>query len=222
MEKIYFGTRAEAEHQADHVRALHSRVSGTISDTVGPWAAGSRYSADDPKLLLWILACIADSALTLYERFVRPLRGDERERFWQDYLLVGELFGLTPSCAPVTFDDFRSYMEQQLASEELYVTDEARAMALKVAFDLPVPTPHRPALAVSNMIVLGTLPDRVRELYGLEWSPTRAATLDLVARWSRLTRGLVPDRFRRGSCANSYDLIANTEAARQLRTSEGR
>src|SRR4051794_29161608 len=98
MESVYFGDRAEAHRVTRRVRAMHARVNGTISHDAGPHPAGSPYAADRPDMLLWILACLADSALVIYRAFVGPLDDeDQRERFWGDYLLLGELFGLPRS-----------------------------------------------------------------------------------------------------------------------------
>ena len=58
------------------------RTEGTRLGTVRRPPRGvrkTRYAADDPELLLWILACLADSAQTVYERYVRGLSARERE-----------------------------------------------------------------------------------------------------------------------------------------------
>src|SRR5436305_3222650 len=72
MEKIYFGDKAEADRVAAHVRAMHARVRGETDRAIGPLPAGTPYAADRPDLLLWILACLADSALNIYRSFVGP------------------------------------------------------------------------------------------------------------------------------------------------------
>ncbi len=85
------------------VRAMHARVQGTTDRAAGPHPAGSEYRADDPEFLLWILACIADSAQAAYEQLVRRLSDEERERYWADYVLLGELFGLDRRDAPADY-----------------------------------------------------------------------------------------------------------------------
>src|SRR5687768_8879092 len=100
METVFFGTRAEADRETERVRTMHARVRGTIDEPAGRHPAGSAYRADDPEFLLWILACLADSAQAVYERLVRRMTDDEREGFWSDYVLLGELFGLERRHAP--------------------------------------------------------------------------------------------------------------------------
>jgi uncharacterized protein (DUF2236 family) len=214
METIFFGSRGQADREAARVRALHGRVRGALEEPAGRYPAGSPYRADDPEFLLWILACLADSAQAVYERFVRRLAPDEQLSFWDDYLTVGELFGLPRERAPVTYADYRAYMTERLASSDLHVTPHAYELGRQVAFKLPLPAHRRPALAVINFMVLGLLPARVRELYGLAWGPVHEATLAGLARSLRAARPLTPARVRRGSSAGEYDLVARTEARR--------
>src|SRR5256885_6342411 len=75
MEKVYFGTRHDADRVTARVRSMHARVRGEIERPVGPVPAGTPYAADRPDLLLWILARIADSALSVYRSVVRPPAG---------------------------------------------------------------------------------------------------------------------------------------------------
>lgn len=218
MERVFFGTRAEADRETRRVRAMHRRVRGTIDRPAGRYRAGSEYRADDPAFLLWILACLADSAQAVYETFVRRLDEDERERFWQDYLLVGELFGLPRTAAPRNYLGYRDYMAERLASDDLHVTPEARALGRKVAFELPVDRHRLPALAVTNFAVAGLLPDRVRRLYGLPWNGAARLAFEGLAISQRATAPLVPGFVRRGRSASQYELIERGERRRLART----
>ncbi len=147
---------------------MHKHVRGAIDRSAGPHPAGTPYAADRPDMLLWILACLADSALVIYRSFVDPLADPaQRERFWSDYLLLGELFGLPRDQAPADYQAFRDYMRERVHSDELFVTDEAREIGRRVALELPLPASRRAALPAINLAVLGTLPPRVRELYRL-------------------------------------------------------
>jgi uncharacterized protein (DUF2236 family) len=214
METVYFGSRADADRVTRAVRRMHSRVRGTTDRRAGRHPAGTPYSADDPRFLLWILACLADSALVLHRVFVGDLDRPERERFWQDYLVVGELFGLDRAHAPATYAEFRDYMRERIASRDLHVTDEARDLGRRVAFDLPLPAHRRAALPAVNLAVTGSLPSRVRRLYGIAWSPAHEAAYGALVASHRLSRPVVPPALKRGSCARDYDLVARTEKRR--------
>src|SRR3954453_12979944 len=215
MEKIYFGTRHEADRVTARVRAMHALVRGEIEHPVGPIPAGTPYAADRPDLLLWILACLADSALAVYRSFIGPLADPaHRERFWSDYLLLGELFGLPRECAPPDYGAFRDYMHDRVCSDQLFVTEEARELGTRVAFRLPLPAPRRPVLPAVNLAVVGTLPARVRRLYRIAWTPAHDASFRTLAMGSRLSRPLLPHDVRRGRSARDYALVARAERRR--------
>jgi uncharacterized protein (DUF2236 family) len=215
MESVYFGSREEADRVTAHVREMHSRVRGAISQPAGPHPAGTPYAADRPDMLLWILACLADSALVVYRTFVGPLADPaQRERFWSDYLLVGELFGLPRASAPADYGEFRDYMRARMRSDELFVTAEARSLGRRVAFKLPLPARRRPVLPAVNLAVVGTLPPRVRRLYEIAWTPAHEAAFQALARATKLSRPLLPRNVRRGRSARDYEAVARAERRR--------
>jgi uncharacterized protein (DUF2236 family) len=212
MESVYFGDRAEADRVTSRVRTMHTRVRGEIDRSAGPHPAGTPYAADRPDMLLWILACLADSALVIYRSFVAPLvQPAQRERFWSDYLLLGELFGLPREQAPPDYQAFRDYMRERLRSDDLFVTDQARELGRRVALELPLPATRRAALPAVNLAVLGTLPPRVRRLYRIAWSPAHEAAFQALARGTRFARPLLPHDVRRGRSARDYELVAQAE-----------
>jgi uncharacterized protein (DUF2236 family) len=214
MEQVYFGSRAEADRVTERVRAMHARVQGELDAPAGHHPAGSTYRADDPEFLLWILAGLADSALVTYERLVRRCSDDERERYWRDYLLLGELFGLDRRDAPADYPEFRAYMNERLASDDLFVVDEAHEIGRKVAFELPLPASRQPGLRVTNFVVQGLLPARVRTLYDIDWDGGRQLAFEALCRSLRMSARVTPATLRRGSSAAEYELVARTERER--------
>lgn len=214
MERVYFGTRAEVDPVTAQVRTMHSRVRGQLPEPAGRWPAGSEYAADDPEFLLWILVWLADSAQAAYEAFVRKLSDEEHEGYWRDYLVVGELFGLARDHAPASYAEYRDYVERKLESGELHVTPQAYELGRRVAFDLPVPSLAAPVLRLINFAILGLLPQRARDLYGLPWDANRQRAFEGLAASLRATARITPRRFRRGPSAADYRLVARTEAER--------
>jgi uncharacterized protein (DUF2236 family) len=214
METVFFGPREEVDREMTRIARLHARVQGALESPAGRHPAGSPYSAADPEFLLWILACIADSAEVTYEAFVRELSARERERFWQDYLLVGELFGLARSDAPASHADYRAYMHDRVASPDLHVLDDAREICRRILYEMPVPAVQGPAVGVLHFAVIGLLPERVRRLYGFSWDPLRQIAFDALSRAHRAASPAIPASVRRGSCAANYELVAREERRR--------
>ena len=217
MEAVYFGSRDDADRVTGRVRRMHAHVRGTTDKPAGPHPAGSEYAADRPDMLLWILACLADSALSIHRWFVGPLSRSQSDRFWDDYLLVGELFGLRREDAPGSYREFRDWFRDRLASGDLFVTDDAREIGRHVAFALPLPAHRRPALPAINLAVAGTLPRSVRRMYELPWNPAYDAAFRSLALGARLSRPIVPAALRRGACAQDYEQVARAEASRLRR-----
>jgi uncharacterized protein (DUF2236 family) len=176
FETVLLGTRAEADRVLGAVKRMHERVTGVLPQDAGAhYPAGTPYSAFDPELMLWTVAVTADSAQWLYDQLVRRLTATEREALWQDYIRFGELFGMPRETAPPTYPEFRAWYEEQLAGADLHLTEEARYMGHAAAFEIPMPRSSQPAKRVHDLIMLGSLPPRVRRLYGLSYTPLQAA-----------------------------------------------
>ncbi len=197
LDTIGFGPREDADRATRRVRAMHRRVRGTLARPAGRFPAGTAYAADDPELLLWILACLVDSGLTVYERYVRRLRAHEREAYWQDYRVIGRLFGLRPSEMPRSHEAFEAYMSAMIAGEDLCVTEAARELGVRIVMRPPVPLAARPLLELANFVTVGLLPPRIRRAYRLGWDPARELALRGGAEYARrVLVPLLPDRVR--------------------------
>jgi uncharacterized protein (DUF2236 family) len=214
QETILLGTRAEADKALAVVRRLHERVNGELSEAAGVHAAGTPYSAFDPELMLWTLAVIADSGRAMYETMVRPLTEVEREQLWQDYVRFGELFGLPRSEVPASYREFSAWWEQRLSSPDLQATPHGLAMAPLVAFEQPVPAPARGNLVAQNHIIKGTLPPRVREIFGIRWTRAHEASFRAMAASHRRARHLFPRKVRRGRNDVFFDVVMKAERER--------
>jgi uncharacterized protein (DUF2236 family) len=193
MDTIAFGSRQEADRITRRVRAMHRRVSGRLPEPIGPYAAGTTYRADDPGLLLWVLFTLVDSALVVYRRYVHSLSRAEEADFWEDYKVVGRLFGLRAADMPGTIDELDAYRARMLDGEELLVTDWARRRARKIVLAPPVPLLARPLLETVNFVTVALLPDSIREQYGFSPVPPAVMRKALVAGGADyLKRAVIP------------------------------
>src|SRR5829696_7765022 len=136
MDTIGFGSREAADRATRRVRAMHRRVRGVTDE-------GVPYAADDPELLLWVLACLVDSALVVYGKYVRSLSWEDRDAYWRDYKVIGRLFGLRDEDMPDGIDDFDAYMRGMLDGGELVVVPQARELAVQIVMKPPVPLAAR-------------------------------------------------------------------------------
>jgi uncharacterized protein (DUF2236 family) len=203
LNTIAFGTRRDADRVTRRVRAMHRRVRGVTAYDAGRFEAGTPYAADDPALLLWILATLADSALLVYPRLVGPL--PDPDALWRDYRVVGRLFGLEEADMPRTVADFRDYVDG-VVRDDLHVTPAARELGREIVLRPPVPIWARGLVEVVNQLTAGLLPDRVRRGYGLSWDPARGAALAVGTRYARrVVVPLLPRRLRVVSVARDAE-----------------
>jgi uncharacterized protein (DUF2236 family) len=214
QETILLGTREEADKALAVVQRLHERVKGTLPGAAGAHPAGAVYSAFDPELMLWTLAVIADSGRAMYETMVRPLSEREREDLWQDYVRFGELFGLPASAVPGSYREFRAWWGERLASPDLQATAHGLEMAPLVAFEQPVPRAARGNIVAQNHIIKGTLPPRVREIFGIRWSAAHERSFRAMAATHRRARRYFPHKVRRGRNDVFFDVVSKTEHQR--------
>ncbi len=200
MNTIAFGSRAEAERLTRRVRAMHKRVSGRLSEPVGPYPAGTPYRADDPELLLWVLFTLLDSALVVYRKYVGALSRAQEAALWEDYKLIGGLFGLSREEMPDTLAELDAYRRRMLEGDELFVTDWARRRAREIVLSPPVPWQARALLETANFVTIALLPDTIRAQYGFSPLPPAALRRALVSGGAQYVRRAVipflPDRLR--------------------------
>lgn len=166
---IVFGDRETAVAAARIVNQVHGRV------------RGRGYRAMDPDLLLWVHATLVDSALVTYQTFVRGLAPAERDEFYQEMKLVGELLGVPRTHFPPSIRDFDSYLAQQVEDGTVHVGPVARDLASLVVRPRVFRLPGQVFLPF-EVITTGLLPPPLRRQYRLPWSPGRRRAFALAVR----------------------------------------
>ncbi len=200
MSTVGFGTREDADRVTKGVRAMHRKVRGTISEPVGPYPRGTGYRADQPDLLLWVLFTLVDSGTVVYRKYVDSMSRAQEAAYWEDYKVVGELFGLARADMPETLGDLHEYRREMLEGDALHVTDWARRRARSIVLSPPVPWMARPLLETVNFITIALLPDRMRAEYGFAPLPPAFVRKAMVAGGAEYVKRVVvpflPDRLR--------------------------
>ena len=183
MSTIGFGPRADADSITARVRAMHRRA-----------------NVDQPDLLLWVLFTLVDSGIVVYRMYVRGMDDEEQAAYWEDYKVVGELFGLKRSEMPDTLDDFREYKREMLEGGTLTVNDWARTRAREIVLEPPVPIVAQPLVELVNFITISLLPSQIRNQYGFRPIPPAPLRRALVAGGAEYVKRAVipflPDRLR--------------------------
>jgi uncharacterized protein (DUF2236 family) len=183
MSTIGFGSRRAADEVTARVRALHRRA-----------------RVDQPDLLLWVLFTLVDSGIVVYRMYVRGMDDEQQAAYWEDYKVVGELFGLRRSEMPDTLADLREYRREMLESGTLTVSDWARTRAREIVLEPPVPMVAQPLVELVNFITISLLPGEIRKQYRFRPLPPAPLRRALVAGGAEyVKRALIPflpDRLR--------------------------
>ncbi|HEX2030290.1 MAG TPA: oxygenase MpaB family protein [Actinomycetota bacterium] len=189
---IVFGTEDEARAATGAIRAVHDRVTGAT-------AAGA-YSANDPRLLLWVNATLIDTTMAVYERFVRPLPAAAWRRYYEESRASAELFGIPAEVIPGDLRAFRAYLAGMLAGAELWATPESRRLAHAVLRP-PLSLPLRVPTAAVRQLTLALLPRRVADVFGLRAGVRARFALAAASAASRTALPLLPPVLREFTAA---------------------
>lgn len=186
---LTFGSKAEAHAAASRINEVHERIRGTDP------ASGLTYDALDPDLLLWVHACLVDSAL-LFERLtVGRLDDAGRQRFHEEQMLAAELVRLPRDRIPPTVPELGAYIAETARSGDLAVTEAARRVA-GLFFEPPHGAQWRPVLKGVARLAFGTLPPELRAGYGFPFGPVRRTAMRAAFAAVRASRPLLPTRYR--------------------------
>lgn len=221
FEAVFLGSKEEADRALAFTAKRHVPVKGTIDESAGPrHPAGAPYDAADPGLMWWTAAFTLDSAEVMFDRLVRRLTSAERERLFRDFVTWAELFGMPRSAAPSSYDEFRTTFDAFLASDEPFLTTEARQIGRYLAgldAAYPVPATSRPVFEVLNRVIVASLPPKALELYGFAPSPLDRTLTGVVSLGSRQVHQRVPllpaTPLLRGPGRAFYKVPAATEQA---------
>ncbi|HEX6131241.1 MAG TPA: oxygenase MpaB family protein [Actinomycetota bacterium] len=186
---LTFGTKAEAHAAADRINDVHRRINGVDPVT------GKRYDALDPELLLYVHACLVDSALLFEELTVGALDDAGRQRFHEEQMLAAELCLVPRDAIPPTVPELRAWLAGFETRGELLVTDGARRVA-GLFLDPPPEAEWRPVLPLVARLAFATLPEGLRDAYGLHVGPARRAAVRATFAALRGVRPLLPERLR--------------------------
>lgn len=189
---IAFGTAEERRAVLAHIRAIHTRVNGSLGETVGPFPCGTRYSAEDPDLLLWVHATLMDTSLLYYEQLVGRLTDAERDEYCREGARVAVELGARESAVPADWRGMSTYVQHMLQSSSLTVGTDAKVVAntLMAGGAMRVVWP---VSSVVRRLTIGTLPGGLRAQYGFAWGDTDEARLPSLMNRTRQLRRWAPD-----------------------------
>lgn len=200
---LTFGDSAEHARVVRTILAIHKRVNGVLAETTGTFAAGTRYSAEDPALVLWVHATLLDSTVLAYDAIRAPLDAADRDAYCLEAATVALELGARPDEIPRNWAALQQYLATEYASGRIAVGRDARLIADAVLRGR-LTWLAGPVGWANRLITLNWLPADVRTQYGFTSTPRdvrhatqilaalrrlRANAPEMLALWSHARRG---------------------------------
>ena len=192
MLAIAFGSPQQRDEALDGIRAIHRRVNGRLAEACGVLPAGTRYSAEDPNLLLWVHATLIESVVLTYEQLVAPLSAADRDLYCADSANVAVELGAHADTVPRSWTALQAYLDSMYASGEIAVGPQARTLAAVLVSPVRSPLARCLVQPLMSVLAAGQLPAIVRVQYGLAWNPSRAQWFARLMTLLRLLRRAAP------------------------------
>lgn len=190
---MVFGTREQAIAVARRLYRRHQAVEGVLPDAIGPFAAGSRYLANEVEALRWVHATLVDTAMRSHDMLLPALSEAQRERHWSESRLFAGLFGIPSEALPPDRASFDAYVTGMLASDVLTVSPAGRDIAQQIfsgaATRIGVPKWYR---AVTAQM----LTERLRIAFGLPFDAAERRRAERALAWLRRSYSVLPHRLR--------------------------
>jgi uncharacterized protein (DUF2236 family) len=167
--RMVFGDLDQAFGAARRVHSVHDRVLGKLDGSVGAFAEGTPYRANDGDALLWVYATLVATAVEVYDLVVRPLGYAERDRYLYESRRFARLFGIPERLLPTGWSGFTRYYSSMLRSDVIRVAPPARKIK-EFLFTARSPI-EEPFVRLGRLMTAGLMPERLRTEFGLRYSP---------------------------------------------------
>ena len=190
MLALGFGNDDERRGALAGIRAIHRRVNGTLREPTGIFPAGTRYSAEDPDLVLWVHVTLLESLPLTYDLLVRPMTADERDTYCVEAAQVAIDLGAHPDHIPRTWQAAQDYLARMYASGTIAVGPTACALAARVM--APLGSIAAPFEWMNRILTVGMLPPSIRAAYGFTWTSRDIRQLQRVTTTMRTARRATP------------------------------
>lgn len=194
MRRLTFGSTEEARRTIDGILAIHRRVNGTLRDAIGPYPAGTRYSAEDGALVLWVHLTLMDSLPRVYHELVTPLSPADLDAWCAESAPVAHALGASAADVPTTWAGVQASMAAHDERGEIIVGNTARRLARDV-LSPRLSTMIAPVRWMNRTVTIGLLPPRVRTQYGFSWHAADERALARTLTLLRAARRYTPRRL---------------------------
>ncbi|MCV7281428.1 DUF2236 domain-containing protein [Mycolicibacterium flavescens] len=178
------GTDSDRKLIRDEVDRVHALVRSTASSPVS-------YTAFDPKLQLWVAACLYRYYTDQHEFLYGPLDDEAADAVYQDARKLGTTLQVRAEMWPPDRVAFDEYWKRSL--DELRIDEPVREHLHGVASMAFLPAPLRLLAGRFNLFATtGFLPQEFREHMKLNWTGAQQRRFEMLLTALRIADRVIP------------------------------
>ena len=187
---VTFGTVNEANESATRINKLHEVIKGKDQIT------GGYYDALNNEQLLWVHACLQLSSIYFYEKTVKKLTDEEKNKYHIENMLSAKLVLIDTDNMPKTHEDLKNWViNKSKENKYLLLTDVAKDVQGIIAGG-PVPKHIKPIWPFISFTAFNTLPQEFKDVYGIKTTKINDVILKFNLLLLKITRPFLPPFFR--------------------------
>ena len=187
---VTFGTKEEADDSAHRINKLHEVIKGK-----DPVSKGT-YDALDQEQLLWVHACLQISSIYFYEKTVKKLTVDEKNKYHEENMIAAGLVLVDINKMPKTHNELVKWVTNKSRQDNyLMITDVAEDVKDIIAGG-PVPRHIKPIWPFIAFTAFQTLPNEFKKIYGIKSSNSKRIIVNFNLAILKYTRPFLPPFFR--------------------------
>ncbi|GIR19933.1 hypothetical protein CM15mP35_01940 [bacterium] len=186
---VTFGTVNEANESATRINKLHEVIKGKDQIT------GGYYDALNNEQLLWVHACLQLSSIYFYEKTVKKLTDEEKNKYHIENMLSAKLVLIDTDNMPKTHEDLKKWVINKSKEKKyLLLTDVAKDVQGIIAGG-PVPKHIKPIWPFISFTAFNTLPQEFKDVYGVKTTKINDVILKFNLLLLKITRPFLPPFF---------------------------
>ena len=187
---VTFGSKNEADESAHRINKLHEVIKGNDEVT------GDVYDALDHEQLLWVHACLQISSIYFYEKTVKKLSVEEKNKYHKENMVAAGLVLIDIDEMPQTHEELKKWVVNKSKTENYLIYTDVAKDVQEIIAGGPVPRHIKPIWPFISFTAFNTLPKEFKELYGVNESKIKDVILKFNLNFLKFTRPFLPPFFR--------------------------
>ena len=187
---VTFGSKNEADESAHRINKLHEVIKGNDEVT------GDVYDALDHEQLLWVHACLQISSIYFYEKTVKKLSVEEKNKYHKENMVAADRVLIDVDEMPQTHEELKEWVVNKSKTENYLIYTDVAKDVQEIIAGGPVPRHIKPIWPFISFTAFNTLPKEFKELYGVNESKIKDVILKFNLNFLKFTRPFLPPFFR--------------------------